>query len=85
VLALCVNTFSSFQFEMLSCHCLNVIVETEGDLQKVTAGTLGLSREELQDSFFEQVRRLRETIGYVDSSSPTQFIFIGCSTSREIS
>jgi proline-rich AKT1 substrate 1 len=39
---------------MLSCHCLNVIVETEGDLQKVTAGTLGLSREELQDSFFEQ-------------------------------
>lgn len=45
---------------MLSCHCLNVIIETEGVLQKVTAETLGLSSEEVQDSFFQQV--IDETI-----------------------
>ncbi|EEZ97603.1 lobe protein [Tribolium castaneum] len=39
---------------MLSCHCLNVIIETEGDLQKVTPETLELSPEEVQDSFFKQ-------------------------------
>ncbi|RZC38732.1 lobe protein [Asbolus verrucosus] len=40
---------------MLSCHCLNVIVETEpGDFQKVAVETLGLSQEEVEDSFFKQ-------------------------------
>ncbi|KAJ3641748.1 hypothetical protein Zmor_028227 [Zophobas morio] len=54
---------------MLSCHCLNVIIETEGDLQKVTAETLGLSGEEVQDGFFKDVRQVEKLVNINKSHS----------------
>lgn len=45
---------------MLSCNCLNVIIESEtNNFVKVTLDLLKLSEEESKDVFFKQVNLLK--------------------------
>lgn len=40
---------------MLACECLNVIIESETEGQKVAFGELQLTEDEVKDPFFRQV------------------------------
>jgi hypothetical protein len=50
---------------LITCKCLNVSVNTKSsDIQSVDISNLGVSSEELSDSFFQEVR---DWLGYTAS------------------
>jgi hypothetical protein len=51
---------------LITCKCLNVSINTKSsDIQSVDISNLGLSSEELSDSFFQEVR---DWFGYAAST-----------------
>jgi hypothetical protein len=50
---------------LITCKCLNVAINTKNsDIQNVDIFNLGLSPEELSDSFFQEVRECRRYAFY---------------------